>query len=1075
MLKRNWPVLAGLFMITFFLAGSGPAFSEETLKGETLDPSKIGPSVTESMDVVLERDKTVKGRRPGSKARKPGEQGAWMVPSRNSTYHAHSGAHYIMNRWGDTRMGIGFPGGAQVHGAWIAAQDKDGLGLPGVKAVGYLAGEKVAETEWLREVGKTPTWLAMEFPEVDRIEILSEPFLLGGAWYALDDLTFTTKDATKRTVLGFDDLPYRKKLTGTGYGGLTWETGTGDFKQDGVDAPRTGKLPAPGPDVEETVNYQLPLTTGRNATPPTLIASYQGVIRGDAGSNSYPPDTDGAIGPNHYVETVNRNFAVYDKTTGAELVNVLLGSFLPGSNGDPRTIYDQHSGRWIVIVSDFSATNTIFLAVSLTDDPTGSWFKTSFQTDPSDWPDYPTLGVDQHGIYTAAYMVGSSGMTIFAIDKMPLIAPNPQLGTVTAFKNLPWEGAIQPAHTYGTPGGEYFISLNSSSSLRLRRVNPPLTAPTLTDLGTVSVPGYSAPPNAPALGSTIPLNTVDDRLMMAVYRDGSLWTAHTISASGRAGCRWYEIDVGSASLVQSGTVADTSLHYFFPSIMVNKTGDAVMGFTGSNASQYAACYYTGRLASDPLGEMASPVQFKAGTGQQNNIDSANRNRWGDYSYTTLDPVDELTFWTIQEYGHATDIWGTYIAVLKAEEPALFFTFEDTVPDNLKPGLSSSFEVAIANGKENYVPGSGTLHYRYDGGTFQTAALTDLGGGRYEGTLPNTRPGDAPEFYFSAQGNNGTTLYLPNDAPASLYAYDVFFVEEYFHDDFETDKGWTVTNVNLTDGAWERGVPAGLGDRGDPPTDQDGSGQCYLTDNVYGNSDVDGGPTRLTSPKIDLSAGDATVSYWRWHYNDDNDDIFSVEVSNDDGATWTTAEQVMDAPAWNYHEFLVSDFATPTASMRFRFNAVDNPNNSVTEAGLDAFRVARIIKDAALWADGYDLAASQGGIIGFSLDGGAGLAGRNYLLLGNVTGTAPGFTLPGGTLVPLNWDLFTTFIVSNLGLPVFTGFQGTLDGVGQAQAVMNTYGPVDPALVGFTLNFAFIIAPPPGWNFASNPVGVLIEP
>jgi predicted outer membrane repeat protein len=395
---------------------------------------------------------------------------------------------------------------------------------------------------------------------------------------------------------------------------------------------------------------------------------FQGVIRGDASQYSAPPDTNGAIGPNHFVETVNRVFAVYEKGTGTELVSISLGAFLPGSSGDPRVLFDQHSGRWVVIVSDLNS--KIYLAVSTTDDPTGSWFKTDFTvslgSDSGTWPDYPTLGADQYGIYTAAYMVGA-GMSIFAIDKAPLIAPSPSLGTVTAFRGLPWEGAIQPAHTYGSPGGEYLISRSGSTSLRLRRINPPLTSPTLTEMGFVSIPSHSYPPDAPALGSSTPLDTVDYRPMNAVYRNGSLWTTHCISYNGRAACRWYEIDPLTVSTVQVGTVSDGSLYYFFPSIAVNQFGRVVLGFSGSNASQYASAYYTGRMPTDPPGQMAPPALLHAGTAAQNIIDSYGRNRFGDYSYTTLDPVDDLSIWTIQEYVHADDIWGTWIGVLASAD------------------------------------------------------------------------------------------------------------------------------------------------------------------------------------------------------------------------------------------------------------------------------------------------------------------------------------------------------------------------------------------------------------------------
>lgn len=652
---------------------SSAVADEVTTPGQRLDPALYGPSWIESMDAAIERNRTMTP--PVNDKDRNGRQGVWVVPSRGATMNTRSGDHNVVNKWGDTNMGVGFPGLVNVNGAYFAGQGGEGVWTRGIRVIGYRQGREVGQTPLFTDISDEPAWMDINLRGVDRIEIVATAVFNGGGWYAMDDLTFTTipsrpsGEAARQAVINFDDLNYRTKLTGSNYAGLTWETGTGDFavSQEAVHSPE-----APQTEDEGEGGSDFLAPTLNRGTAPDLLATYQGVIRGDAGSWSYPPDTDGAIGPNHFVETVNRNFAVYDKETGQELVNILLGAFLPGSNGDPRTVFDHHSGRWIVHVCDFSASATLYLAVSLTDDPTGDWFKTSFVMaqgqDAGRWPDYPTLGVDENGIYVAAYMVYGPGMSIFAIDKAPLVDDPPYLGTITAWRNLPWEGAIQPAHTYGSPGTQYFISLNSSTSLRLRKVDPPLTSPTMTDLGTVSVSSYSDPPNAPALGSSVPLNTVDDRLMMSAYRDGSIWTAHTISANGKAGCRWYEIDVATKDVIQEGTVTDSSLYYFFPSIMVNEDGDVAMGFTGSNSSQYAACYYTGRLADDPLGEMATPIMFKEGTGPQNNVDGYGRNRWGDYSYTTLDPVDGRTFWCLQEYGHGSDVWGTYMAVLSYGAP-----------------------------------------------------------------------------------------------------------------------------------------------------------------------------------------------------------------------------------------------------------------------------------------------------------------------------------------------------------------------------------------------------------------------
>ncbi|MFI4916081.1 MAG: GC-type dockerin domain-anchored protein [Phycisphaerales bacterium JB060] len=160
-------------------------------------------------------------------------------------------------------------------------------------------------------------------------------------------------------------------------------------------------------------------------------------------------------------------------------------------------------------------------------------------------------------------------------------------------------------------------------------------------------------------------------------------------------------------------------------------------------------------------------------------------------------------------------------------------------------------------------------------------------------------------------------------------------------DFETAPGWTVESTSLTDGEWERGVPAGDGDRQDPLTDFDGSGQAWLTANRAGNSDVDGGPTVLTSPVFDLSgSSDAIVSYARWFQSINGvTDDFLVQFSDNGGLTWSGADFTSHDPSgWVQASVRVSDVVDVTDEFRVRFVANDNPNDSVTEAGIDAFSI-----------------------------------------------------------------------------------------------------------------------------------------
>ncbi|MCC6409690.1 MAG: hypothetical protein IT453_21225 [Planctomycetes bacterium] len=631
-----------------------------TVAGEQLGAESVAPGVIEEFGVVLERERALAAQPSINTKARNGSQGAWMVPSRRFAEFPHSGTRYAFNKWGDTRMGIGFPRPVDLDGAWFTGHGDEHAWSTGVQIVGYKSGAEVARTDWFTDLDATPSYFAMNLKGVDRIEVLAKATVDGGGWYGLDDLAFQVDGAAR--VIDFEDAEFGAKLTGSQYAELTWETGSGEFvSQSGaefVHAPQTQKLP-PGLGNVPDEGVQKLAGLGTN---PVLGMSFVGPRFGDTGANSIPPDTVGAVGPNHFLASVNSNLSAYTRTTGTRVLNVSLTSFFNASVGDPRVGYDQHAGRWIVIASNFS--NRVYFAYSLTSDPTGAWFKTNVNVsqgaDAGRWPDYPTLGFDANGVYFSCYMV-PAGMSIFAVDKAPLLGGVPAMGTVTAFRNLPYEGAIQPCVTYGTPSGEYLVSRPGGTTLRIRRVNPPMNAPTLTNLGTVAVTSNSSPPNAPALGSTTNLDTLEGRLMNSIYRNGSIWTTHCISVSSRAGVRFYQLDPSTMSTQQVGTISSTTLHYYMPSIAVNSSGDCLFGFSGSNSSQWVGTYMCGRIASDAAGETGVPFQVQAGLGPYNNLDGNGTNRWGDYSLTSVDPLDDSNMWTIQEYARTSNNWGTWIA------------------------------------------------------------------------------------------------------------------------------------------------------------------------------------------------------------------------------------------------------------------------------------------------------------------------------------------------------------------------------------------------------------------------------
>ncbi len=287
--------------------------------------------------------------------------------------------------------------------------------------------------------------------------------------------------------------------------------------------------------------------------------------------------------------------------------------------------------------------------------------------------------------------------------------------------------------------------------------------------------------------------------------------------------------------------------------------------------------------------------------------------------------------------------------LAVANPSLSMSCPDGTPDLMEPGVADTFRVEILNGRETYVSGSGTLHYRYDGGAFLTAPLVAIGDSLFNAIRPEALCTDTPEFYLSAEGDGGTTIYLPADAPTSTYTSLVGTYATLLEDNFETDMGWTTQILGATSGQWQRGVPVNDPNWDyDPESDADGSGQCYLTQNEVGNTDVDDGAVRLVSPVIDMSQGGIIISYDYYLFLTDaagGVDKLLVEINSDGGVgTWTEiARHDTDGGLyWRHNEITEADLTsvgvTLTSTMMVRFTVNDDDPQSVVEAGIDDFKL-----------------------------------------------------------------------------------------------------------------------------------------
>jgi murein tripeptide amidase MpaA len=273
------------------------------------------------------------------------------------------------------------------------------------------------------------------------------------------------------------------------------------------------------------------------------------------------------------------------------------------------------------------------------------------------------------------------------------------------------------------------------------------------------------------------------------------------------------------------------------------------------------------------------------------------------------------------------------------------------PNVVSTETPTSFPVRIFERAEAPDPATARLLYRGTVGDFDEAPLSHLGGENYEATLPTFMCSESPEFYIAVDGVSGGSAAYPGGAPNEvLTAVVASDVEMAFDDNGETDPGWSVSG-DASDGQWERGVPAGGGLRGDPPTDADGSGQCWLTDNVEGNSDVDGGATILISPSLDIPGDGWVAAYWRWYSNDfggsPNADILTVEWSEVGASSWQNLETVGPSGPGTSGGWIRAEFDLDASGLagvdafQIRVTADDSGSGSVIEAGLDGIQVSRI--------------------------------------------------------------------------------------------------------------------------------------
>jgi hypothetical protein len=413
-------------------------------------------------------------------------------------------------------------------------------------------------------------------------------------------------------------------------------------------------------------------------------------------SDAIPPDSEGAIGPNHYVELINGRFAVYSKSTGGVLLSETDISFWNAAGitfprnwdvTDPRVIYDPISQRWFASQVDFNQivnTNHFLLAVSATSDPTGRWSGFSIPSDPggNNFADFPTLGLDSQGVYLSGDMFDPAnnpiGPTLLTIPKAGLLASPASITGRTWFGILSYASRgyiLQPAicldgsaggNVLGTGGlGFNFNTGNFETDYtliasRVQNAAGPGSA-TLSSSTVLNVAGYTAPSDPTQPDGSSNLDDGDARFSASVRRVGNvLFAVHNTEVNNLAAIRWYRINATNNAVLETGTITDPIQDLFYPSIAANTNGTVVIACNGSSIQNYVSCYATVGQTVNGVTTFGGLILLQSGTDSYQNTDTTGTSRWGDYSATSVDPSDATQFWTIQMYPSGPATWSTQI-------------------------------------------------------------------------------------------------------------------------------------------------------------------------------------------------------------------------------------------------------------------------------------------------------------------------------------------------------------------------------------------------------------------------------
>jgi uncharacterized protein (UPF0303 family) len=427
---------------------------------------------------------------------------------------------------------------------------------------------------------------------------------------------------------------------------------------------------------------------------PSPTSSFMGLDDVPMADSNYiiiPPDIAGGVGPAKVMESFNNNYRIRDKVTGATQLTVGTATFwnpvvtnkaLLNQLTDPRTVYDPVNNRWIVAMQTVNSNGLILFGVSQTSDPAGSWFLYALTLSGSYLIDFPILGFNKNWICVSINRYTAGGAFSFGVQVVGdyAAARGGTLSSVSIFNGA--AGArfcASPCVTLTNTDTLYIVTHlgSAGATYQVDRITGTPAAPVYTSGvtqtraggGWTQPSGQLLPQSAPVSGASscgatpCPIETQDAQVRSApVLRIDSttgrqfIYYTQTIQLSGptRTAVQWTKITTATsvvAAIADGGRIDDATAAnwYAFPHIAVNSVGDFIVGYSRFGSTFHPSAAYSYHVASEGLGTIRDPFIYHAGEDYYHKDFASGRNRWGDFSTAQVDPSDDQSLWTLQEY------------------------------------------------------------------------------------------------------------------------------------------------------------------------------------------------------------------------------------------------------------------------------------------------------------------------------------------------------------------------------------------------------------------------------------------